>query len=84
MNELLQPYRIVCDGQTFGHLADIRHALIVMHLMQHEGFEDIYLYQDDDVFPLFSTDMDFKILNSKDIKDANEIILFRIFQDVQL
>lgn len=80
-DELLTPYRIVCNNQTFGHLADIYHALKIMQMMTLEGFADIYLY-DEDVFPLFSTDMDHELFTDEDVLDARELVLFRVFQDV--
>jgi hypothetical protein len=80
-DELLQPYRIVCNEQTYGYLADIYHALKVIQTMRIQGFNDIYLYQDGDVFPLFSTDIDHDILNDRDVLDAREIVLYRIFQE---
>lgn len=82
MDKLQQPYRIECGGQTYGHLADITHALTIIKLMRLDGFKDIYLYQDDDVLPLFSTDIDHDIVDDIDVLDARELVLFRIFQDV--
>lgn len=82
-DELQQPYRIVCDDQTYGYLADIYHALVIMKIMSLQGHTDIYLYQDDDVMPLFSTEADHALENNRDVLDARELVLFRIFQEVK-